>query len=1413
MFGVASRSELIAAAGPETLVIASTSAVREAYDKEAPEQNHVKQFTPQLSIPIPRISHLAFSSDEAFLTICADEGGGLQTYDVNAIKQGNTNPVSQLATNGIAVRALVPNPAPDNGHVIAVVLTDGKLMLADLKTKEFINGKNGPILKDGVSCISWSVKGKQLVAGLGNGTVAQLDPAGELKAEIPRPPQIGNEDFFVSGISWLANDGFWIIYTPSKPDFDHAPDSTYMLVERQPKTTNFSFNRMQDPCPPFGMNRSPPHHFNVRLREWPPNLSDVLVVASTASGDVGLVTCSKTALAQDVPHTAGVYTTTSMANDSRKAALPISDDMTLDSLDSSPIGLALDLSSKSLVKRPMPAEEIDQSATPLPAVMVLNNDGVLSTWWFVYSESVRMKTAYPGLISASANQPPSSTQPQQSSGFGFGQSQSSQSAFGQSGGMSAGAFGQPAQPATSAFGAPSALGSSQGSKLPVAAFGSATSLGANKTSAWGSAATPAAPAQGSGSAFGKPAFGAPAQMGAPAFGASGGMGQPKSPWATNTATQSPFGALAAKPATPFGGGNASNASPFATAAPASNGPSSLFGGNVSNSSGFASLTSGSSVLGSSSGGNTSNTFGQPSTGSTAFGAPAPLNGNVFGSAAKPALLTQDSPEADMTDETPVATTPASAQEPATSLFGGRSAFKLGSSFKPDDSAKETPAGVPQSSGFKLGSSLRTDGSVASDTMSPAGVSLFGHGFGKALADTQKPSSSFTPIKEEPKSPEAAAGPSTTPAAPPASGGFVQSNNENKPFVPPTKAALDDVSGKQSTGSAEPPLPPSPTATRNEAAPLPLSPEQTQGPAEEDELSPAGSPAIDLGASGTPESLSPAVSTGSGDATVVKEEEEEEAPLPPDFMPTPSSIPTPTWQFPSTSTPSKGKRPASPDPTASPLPRVSDTPPSVAPTQVSLTPASATKPPYQFQPSSALAASPRSPSPTRTVRDASGSQGMLTPMPPRAESLFSTTPLSLPPRTPMTGGPGPSTNGQYKNAQTPRSPSRLSSVQQAQPEPAQEQHELVDDDDQKIREELAEPVEATKQLAPFIAHQDYAGKIGGQGVPAQVERVYRDINSMVDTLGLNSRSLASFIKGHNELFPDGVRDRADLEDDDDWCLTEIEDLGVVQKDMFDQLQAERPQEVAEKVGEIQDIHRELSKLHGRHSGLQKLISVRQAKDSHARGEQLTTEQTSVLSELRKDFSGFQRLLAQAEEAVSMLKAKVAAAQQASGSAQAGGVPTVEAIVGTIAKMTRMIEQKRGDIDLLEAQMKKLKFKPLPRSARAGTPTGLDEALGRLSIGSGGGGRGSSPFQTPPSSRSKMGASRGTYALTYSPDTSEDEQPNFSSSMRSSMRSSIGPSSRGKGKMPRVSEEAVQAYAAKQQRKKMVMQLLKEKVTAK
>jgi hypothetical protein len=30
-----------------------------------------------------------------------------------------------------------------------------------------------------------------------------------------------------------------------------------------------------------------------------------------------------------------------------------------------------------------------ESSTPLPGVLLLNNDGILSSWWFVYADSIR----------------------------------------------------------------------------------------------------------------------------------------------------------------------------------------------------------------------------------------------------------------------------------------------------------------------------------------------------------------------------------------------------------------------------------------------------------------------------------------------------------------------------------------------------------------------------------------------------------------------------------------------------------------------------------------------------------------------------------------------------------------------------------------------------------------------------------------------------------------------------------------------------------------------------------------------------------------------------------------------------------------------------------------------------------------
>ncbi|KAK5011276.1 hypothetical protein LTR16_003349, partial [Cryomyces antarcticus] len=396
LLAVASVKGLIAAAGPDTLVIATTESVRRAFAAEGPKANNVKAFTPQATLSIPRVSQVAFSSDGSSLVIAAETGGGLAVYDVQSIMQGNKEPAFQLGTNGIAVRALIPNPATDAAHFFSIVLTGGQLMLANLKERQFVNGANGPVLKDGVSCVAWSNRGKQLVAGLGNGTAYQMDPQGVGKADIPKPPQVEGEQH-VSSIFWLANDDFLVIHTPmSSTEPDHPPESTYNLVHREKGTSNYSFHKLPDPCPPFGMNRSPPHHFICRLKDFPPSLDDMLIISSTASQDVGLFTRSGTPLDSNLSadQITNTYTTTTPAIDSRRAGLPVTEEMT----DTSPIGMALDLSSKEKVPRPIQGNDLEETSTPLPAVMLLNNEGVLCSWWVVYSQSVMANTAYPGLV-------------------------------------------------------------------------------------------------------------------------------------------------------------------------------------------------------------------------------------------------------------------------------------------------------------------------------------------------------------------------------------------------------------------------------------------------------------------------------------------------------------------------------------------------------------------------------------------------------------------------------------------------------------------------------------------------------------------------------------------------------------------------------------------------------------------------------------------------------------------------------------------------------------------------------------------------------------------------------------------------------------------------------------------------------
>ncbi|KAF2096495.1 hypothetical protein NA57DRAFT_78098 [Rhizodiscina lignyota] len=1223
LLSISSTKRLVAAAGPDNLVIASTDSVRQAFQAEGPAEDNLKNFAPQLTIPIPRVSQVAFSSDGTYLVICAENGGGLAVYETQALMQGKTESAFQLATNGVSVRALAPNPAPELAHGFAIVLDQGQLMLADLSSRQFQQGQNGsPVLREGVSSVAWSTRGKQLVAGLGDGTAIQMDIQ-SVKATIPRPPGVQG-DLYLSRIVWLTNDEFIVVHTPVDPGSDiMAPESFFHYVSREKGTQNYTFQKLSDPSPPFGLKRAPQHHFISRLRSFPPDLTDLLIVASTSSSDIGMFSRSTTALSAQPPQVTNEFTNTGFQEDSRRAQLPPSD-----MSETSPIGMSLDFSSEEKVTRPI-GDELDKSPTPLPAMMVLNNEGIMCAWWIVYDDSLRQKQPYPELIAAKGTAAALTSPAAASTPFG-GSTATTQSQN---------AFTRPANPA---FGA-SAFGTPGGS-----AFGGTSALGMKK-SPWSSGANTSSPQTG-GATFGRPAFGAPA-FGAPAFGSStpiSGSGggafanAGKSLWGTPAST-SDSPATQTKPANPFSGGGTAAASPFSNYAPKQGAAMSSFssiggGDNKGVASPFASVPStsapsfgmktepsfGSTVtVDSSTGGSTLG--GQSLFGSKdqSFGTPAQPSTSIFGQKAPvtsaPAQETEmDDADDKMSDdqEKPVE------QKPQGSLDG----FKLGSTFKPDSQAnKDDRAEEPKKD-------------------QPAGTSLFGGTFGDALAATEKPQHPVTPIKKEPGTDEPNLQDiSTTPASLPKA---------------PAQGPVDPTKLPTIPGSPQDKTP----AVSDKSEPLAgSSPEEVQPPS---------SP------------LSPSASEDDGSVV-------DDAPLPPD----PTTVKKPSWfhEAPpgagASATPAKpafGTPPAAAKVADSlkplPLPQASNIP--------STTPAGFPK--STFFPPPAPKESPRSPSP---VRSASQPAVRGTPGLP-SQSLFRNGVQFAQPNQTSQAAPPAKPQQKLASTQTGREPVEIPTST-----------DLVDHEAERVREILDSPLKPSQFLKPFEIKQRYADPtadpvIGNQDLATanrkNTEYIYRDVNDMVDTAGINQRHLEEWILWNQRKASEfenngqGQREKSDLrewrenmdtEEEERWPLADLLDVRLLMDEAGRELDEGKIIDKREKLKALRANERELEGLRRKIVDIRRWIEAKgdPEKLRKKRSEELPPEAVRLQTDVRAKMAEFKKLLAEAEDAVLMLKAKLSKGSKA---------PTLEAVTNTVLKVTEVVKQKSADVDVLETQMRKL-----------------------------------------------------------------------------------------------------------------------------
>jgi nucleoporin NUP159 len=1234
---------------------------------------------------------------------------------------------------------------------------------------------------------------------------------------------------------------FLMIHTPSSVSAGTALPSTYTLATRESlSSSTYTFQNLPGVCLPggSGLERSPSSYFIQRLREFPPNIQDIIIVASTSSEDVGLFTRSKVSLANTADQalkqsTTSKFITTVIANDARRAELPMTEDM---SIPTSAIGMAVDLSSKTKVLRPLPGEEMDFSPSPLPALMILNNEGVLVSWWIVYADSIRQGTAYPGLVelagdqSSKPAQPTSSSQPAQSA---FGQS-----AFGAS--TSIGAFGSTPKAGSSMLGSTSTPNTSSG------AFGTPSGISSHQ-SPWGAGAT------GATSTFGKPSFGNSTAFGASnqgaAFGAPGGLGGRPSLWgssstATPTAPAAVFGqsgGLGMRSGSVFGA--SSNNSVFGTPS-STNTPSLGTGGGFSSfasAPGFAAASvaqgSGQSIfgkatptasftsamdVGSSFGGSPAKS--DEASGSSGLGGPFVLtsswkNPNAgkdessgpsqpasrslfegeFGATLEQAATKSSTQikEAEMMSDDDHSGSPVSMTEPETttpadtpapskfistrpSTLHNNTQSKAMSTAVQDSIATTTPSGKLSEPAGTAPASISAStmfGKPSEPASTPqAGISastMFGKPSGilstpQANTPTIKSEPVETPIGVDKSLPEAPLPPDTVSKASYVPGdSSASSTAASKSSADDSLLASDFIKLEAKPTPKEmffddAPLPPD--FTKSKAKPIaegkifddaPLPPDFTKSkakPAAEENIFDDAPLPLDFVKS---------KAKSKSEKSLL-----DDVPLRPDFLPQKAV--------------SKDKKPAPEEQHA--LPEDSDTEgddeedleaeqerglnsegsgidvaqdlspvsgeelsPKVSPessfgtqsksplgglfTKVGKPELQASKSLFGevgkasapiFPPPSNVQTSPRSPSPVRLPVPGhlrpDTSRSVSAPGVPHRAGISRKVTLGRP----MPSKPPVQTIPQAKTkAKAPADRSRNEgfshlSVQkkQREVEEVEEEQDLSDDEDERVREELASEIQPTLTLEPFLAHQDYVGNIDKPGLSGQIEKVYRDINSMIDTLGLNARSLQAFVKGHIEMSKENGRTREDLESDADWCLIEITDLVKIENSLQSILAQGRLQDVPGKQNTCKELRKELGKLQARTTEIKSVVGAKidPTQIEALRTAPLSMEQSALRHDLRKKFTELQKLLADAEEGVSMLRAKLATQQ---GGKAGKAVPTVEAVHKTILTMTGMIEKKNEDIDILEQQMRKLGV------------VGNDDVRSREA----------SPFMTPPTSARK------------------------------------------------------------------------------
>ncbi|EMR09468.1 hypothetical protein PNEG_02410 [Pneumocystis murina B123] len=319
-----------------------------------------------------KIINVSFCADEKYLIVVTEENE-IMFYCTQKLFQKNNSLEPEFIFQVENIKDILPNPI--NSNMVAVLTFFGNLHLINFSQRSI----SEPLVNN-ITSFSWSQKGKQIVCGTSEGKLVQYTPDGSLKAVINKPKSL-NDAYYVSSILWLENHVFFVVYNDYKPTEDLKHDYVIFIITREHNGI-ITYGKLVDPSPPFGLTSRIDHHFIRYLKNWEPNLKSFVIVAATASADVGIVVRNKDDL---------IWKTLTISNETRRVSLPYS---ILNDCDTSPIGIALDFTLSQNIEKPLFPSEEPKEGPPLPILYILNNDYLLTGYYVLYVDAIRAGRTY-----------------------------------------------------------------------------------------------------------------------------------------------------------------------------------------------------------------------------------------------------------------------------------------------------------------------------------------------------------------------------------------------------------------------------------------------------------------------------------------------------------------------------------------------------------------------------------------------------------------------------------------------------------------------------------------------------------------------------------------------------------------------------------------------------------------------------------------------------------------------------------------------------------------------------------------------------------------------------------------------------------------------------------------------------------